>query len=554
MKKFICLFLALMLFISALPVQGQAAVYVQRPISGKRTVGVECREGSSESFGPQLAQGNYEKWIDRLADLPEYALEFYRWLEQNANEKGALANPLLGTEKDGEYGHVVAFVDETIQVSCSQEDLDQAAYDAAVNAMYGIFDEIVAYTGAVYDAFDRDHPEVFWLSGEGLYGFYSSGYSYSYSGGVATISFDVAVMFYLRAEDFDIRAAEYRSASAVAQGIAQRDEAVRSILSQCPETGLEAQLRYLNRALTERNAYNSAVAQGYWSAAEASSWECISALLGSAGVEGPVCEGYARAFMVLCQQLGVPCVLVDGPAKDGVFDQPEDHMWNYVRLGGKWYAVDVTWNDPYDEAQPLKKLSGYECEDWLLVGADTEVAPGFTFLQSHKVENQIADDGLMYTNGPVLSIEAFMPSSATGSLSGSAYSFGDAAVELTLSLYRPGEKTPVLEQTFSGGKVNFSFEALETGSYILRASKPGHVSRDYEVSTGQSLDLELILYLLGDTNADGRVNIVDVSKLYSHTRGHGLITDEYFLRCADLTGDNRVNIADVAKAYANLVN
>ena len=24
----------------------------------------------------------------------------------------------------------------------------------------------------------------------------------------------------------------------------------------------------------------------------------------------------------------------------------ENHAWNYVRLNGNWYAMDVTWDDP----------------------------------------------------------------------------------------------------------------------------------------------------------------------------------------------------------------
>lgn len=52
-----------------------------------------------------------------------------------------------------------------------------------------------------------------------------------------------------------------------------------------------------------------------------------------------VCEGYARAFQLLLNRVGVDCVGVSGRGAD------ELHMWNAVRLGGKWYNVDVTWDD-----------------------------------------------------------------------------------------------------------------------------------------------------------------------------------------------------------------
>lgn len=58
---------------------------------------------------------------------------------------------------------------------------------------------------------------------------------------------------------------------------------------------------------------------------------------------GVVCEGYAKAFKLMCDELGIPCVIVfgnfDSEAKIG-------HVWNYVQMEDEnWYAVDVTWDD-----------------------------------------------------------------------------------------------------------------------------------------------------------------------------------------------------------------
>ena len=58
-----------------------------------------------------------------------------------------------------------------------------------------------------------------------------------------------------------------------------------------------------------------------------------------------VCEGYAKAFSLLCQLSDIPCLPACGMAvdKDGV---QQLHMWNKVMLDGKWYNVDCTWDDP----------------------------------------------------------------------------------------------------------------------------------------------------------------------------------------------------------------
>lgn len=58
-----------------------------------------------------------------------------------------------------------------------------------------------------------------------------------------------------------------------------------------------------------------------------------------------VCEGYARSFKYIMEKVGVPCVLVPGTAENSQ-GKIEAHAWNYVQIDDKWYAVDVTWDDP----------------------------------------------------------------------------------------------------------------------------------------------------------------------------------------------------------------
>ncbi len=113
---------------------------------------------------------------------------------------------------------------------------------------------------------------------------------------------------------------------------------VGSIVSTAKNQGdtIYDQLLWAHDWLTENNLYNSAAANmpatGY--AADSTPWEAVSALDKNLS---PVCEGYSRAFKLICDRLGVPCVLVSGG----------NHMWNHVKMDdGKWYAVDVTYDDP----------------------------------------------------------------------------------------------------------------------------------------------------------------------------------------------------------------
>ncbi len=52
-----------------------------------------------------------------------------------------------------------------------------------------------------------------------------------------------------------------------------------------------------------------------------------------------VCQGYSETFMVFMQLLGIPVTYV--PSVD-----EGNHAWNIVKVGKKWYNMDVTWDDP----------------------------------------------------------------------------------------------------------------------------------------------------------------------------------------------------------------
>ena len=51
-----------------------------------------------------------------------------------------------------------------------------------------------------------------------------------------------------------------------------------------------------------------------------------------------VCNGYALAYKYLLNQVGIECYMVTSDSMN--------HAWNMVVLDGKYYQVDVTWDDP----------------------------------------------------------------------------------------------------------------------------------------------------------------------------------------------------------------
>lgn len=55
-----------------------------------------------------------------------------------------------------------------------------------------------------------------------------------------------------------------------------------------------------------------------------------------------VCQGYAEAYKLILDELGIECCFVKGTAEG------ERHGWNIVKLGRGYYHVDVTWDDEDD--------------------------------------------------------------------------------------------------------------------------------------------------------------------------------------------------------------
>ena len=63
-------------------------------------------------------------------------------------------------------------------------------------------------------------------------------------------------------------------------------------------------------------------------------------------VEGKaVCEGYAEVFQDMLSRVGIEGFLAVGSSINPGTGSPEGHEWNYVKINGKYYHVDLTWND-----------------------------------------------------------------------------------------------------------------------------------------------------------------------------------------------------------------
>lgn len=351
----------------------------------------------ANAMGYKMSQsgGTHEKWIDRL-DLSEvqYARDFYDWLIENSDNDGEDDVLIDVSQKE----HQIVEIKEVFSVEkYNQSQIkEEAKKRAEAN-----FNEVADYVSMVYATFNRDYNEVFWLKREIRT---TCEYSLEYVSSneielTQTVSVVIKNDSSKASEKFDIRLNVYANGTLdLKEEIANVNQAVENILKNIDVDATRAQkVEYFNEYLTKNNSYAIAINEN--------SRDCRGALLGQEATSpyAPVCEGYARAFKVLCDRAGVPCVLANGTANT------EEHMWNLVQMeNDKWYAVDVTWNDPTtSNGSRNDKVSGFENDNYLLVGANTVIYDGNKFGQSHIETNYLYSNKIPLDNGPVLAQERY---------------------------------------------------------------------------------------------------------------------------------------------------
>ncbi len=155
----------------------------------------------------------------------------------------------------------------------------------------------------IYWAFDYDNPQFFWLG---------NGYSYTIMGNkVISLSIDYS-----------------RTKSEAAQLQSKFDAAAQKIIDKAlQEDGLFERVKVIHDAIVDMTEYTIS-GPSYISEADG------PLIYGKA-----LCEGYSKAFMYLCQSVGIQCICVAG------YGNNQAHMWNMLRLDGEWYNMDVTWDD-----------------------------------------------------------------------------------------------------------------------------------------------------------------------------------------------------------------
>lgn len=185
-----------------------------------------------------------------------------------------------------------------------------------------VYNHIVNDVTAAVRALRYDRPDLLWLDrGAGMY------FEFQGGGGWYTIT----------KFSFSFSLAYGGKENIYRERMMQEAQNIASTANQ--EKDMYSRVKRVHDILAQRSSYN-------YASLDASEDSILYRMAHSAysgmfrDEYDPVCEGYSKAFKVVLNQMDIPCVLAVGG---------DSHMWNNVRMDdGRWYNVDLTWDDSED--------------------------------------------------------------------------------------------------------------------------------------------------------------------------------------------------------------
>ena len=220
------------------------------------------------------------------------------------------------------YGYEALQTDEERRV--------YALLDAGLSSLcapeFVIYDqETLDNMGSILEMYKSDHPEVFWIDDN--YGYEYTQYpTYTAVKVLTTVEYDELIQAHRIFE-----------------------AAVEDFFAEMPSDLSDYRKElYINDRLLALCAYDDDAAKQ--EKVVGNEQNAYGALVDHKAV----CEGYTRAFQLLCTRAGIPCISVNGVCDDSRSGISGNHIWNAVRLDGDWYYVDATWNDFTPEESDYK--------------------------------------------------------------------------------------------------------------------------------------------------------------------------------------------------------
>lgn len=257
-------------------------------------------------------------------------------------------------------------------------------------------------------------------------------------------------------------------------------------------------------------------------------------------VEGKgVCAGYAFALQYLLMRAGIQSYYVVG-------DSGGDHAWNMVKIDGKWYFLDATWDDP---------LTGS--------GSDSAYSPFHTYFNLSA--EMMAEDHTLSGQPYNVPLEDCTATDAFyHNVNHTAVSTSDTdLVSKVADLLQRNGGIAHLYVTDSNPVMAAREWYYENIVSIARAMQVGG-GYEYGYSySGREIVLwfagEFLSKTPGELNGSSGLDILDVELLYQYlTTGSptitSVMTEAQFLDNADVNRDTIIDVYDLQLLYETVCN
>ena len=282
-----------------------------------------------ENFGNVATVTNDEKTVEDDIEVPEIVENPINSIERNNNTNTDYSNVQVDKyfynqleEKSRIIYRAFESNKEQMKTGTYQIELGDSFSDTLSQSNGQ--EQLGEYYQSAIEAYTYDNPEIFYLSPKKMY----LNIETTTRGGNSTYN-----VYINSGNQANYLADEFNSKQAIDQATAQIEQVKNQIVQNRTGNTYE-DIKMVHDYLVDNINYESSLSK-----------ENIYNIYGALVNRECVCEGYARAFKYLLDELNIPCVMVIGTGTNSQ-GETENHAWNYVQLNGNWYAVDSTWDDP----------------------------------------------------------------------------------------------------------------------------------------------------------------------------------------------------------------
>lgn len=329
-NRLFLLLLCVLLCMAFLP--GQAEKNITETRTGTLSFGDYDSAEALDGFGYKMMYGSASTWgVSARRMLSDPMKGLYDLIKP---EIQAIANGnRSSTQFSYDYDTLTA-LGMTLSFTYTSEEDRAAQYDALCN-------NIASEIAALFSALKADCPyDFYWMN---YTNFFSWQISCSYGGGKLTIP---SVYINIGVNPAFQGSNAYSVSPAAATAARNASAKAKSIVAAAAGKSDYEKLVYYADQIMALTAYNDeAAADQNFANANSNPWQLIYVFDGDPDTN-VVCEGYAKAFMYLCDLTTfnsdmVCCITVSGLMSGGTGEGP--HMWEVVRMEDGWnYLVDVT--------------------------------------------------------------------------------------------------------------------------------------------------------------------------------------------------------------------